>query len=78
MKLIDKLLHCPDENGWTNPNITRSENLEKIAEDFAVEFSKWLRKNTAQTKGGSYKLFNDFQKYNLTELVQIFKNQKNI
>jgi hypothetical protein len=52
--------------------------IEKIAYDFAVNFAKWLRKNTAQTKGGSYKLFNDFQQYNLIELIEIFKNQNSL
>jgi hypothetical protein len=52
--------------------------IEKISDDFAINFAKWLRKNTAQTKGGSYKLFNDFQQYNLNELIEIFKNQNSL
>jgi hypothetical protein len=51
------------------------EGLVEVADEFAIDFARWLRKNTAQTKGGSYKLFNDFQQYNLTELIEIFKNQ---
>lgn len=52
--------------------------IEELAYYFAVNFAKWLRKNTAQIKGGSYKLFNDFQQYNLNELIEIFKNQNNL
>ena len=74
MKLISKILDCPDENGWTNPNITRAENLEKIADEHAIEFAKWLREKTAHTKGGCYKLYNDFQQYNINELLHIFKH----
>ena len=47
---------------------------EQIAEEFAVKFAKWLREKTAHTKGGGYKLYNDFQQYNINELLQIFKH----
>jgi len=42
MKLIDKLLNCTDENGWRNPNFTRAENLEIIADEFAIGFAEWV------------------------------------
>jgi hypothetical protein len=30
MSLLNKLKYCPDEQGWTNPNISRAMNLEKL------------------------------------------------
>jgi len=50
-----------------------AESCEKIADDFAIGFANWLRENTAQVKGGRYKLFKDFEIYNLKELLAIFK-----
>lgn len=45
MKLIEKLRDCPDEQGWTNPNYSRAVKLEKIAEDFAINFAEWCKEN---------------------------------
>ena len=53
MKLISKILHCPDENGWTNPNITRAENLEKIADEHAIEFARYIANHPKIFNGGS-------------------------
>jgi hypothetical protein len=42
MKLFDEILQCPDEQGWTNPNISRTKNIVEIAESFAIEFAEWF------------------------------------
>jgi hypothetical protein len=69
MKLIEKLRDCPDEQGWTNPNYSRAEKLEKIAEDFAIEFGEWYLRY----------LFGDSDEELTTkELLQIFKKEKQL
>ena len=39
--LREKLMNCPDEQGWTNPSISRAKNLEQITDDFSIKFVKW-------------------------------------
>lgn len=69
MTLRDKILQCPDEQGWTNPNYGRAENLEKIADDFAVDFHNWAM---------SFR--NDINFWILTskELLEKFKKEKEL
>jgi hypothetical protein len=64
MSLVNKLKYCPDEQGWTNPNISRAINLEKIADEYAIEFAEWL---FDVSRIGSTK-----------ELLQIFKKEKGL
>lgn len=51
---------------------------EKIEDDFAIEFAEWLRNKTAQVKGNMYKLFSDFEIYNIKELLEIYKKEKGL
>ncbi len=68
MKLIDKILHCPDEQGWTNPNISRSENLEKIADEYAIKFARWLAERPAIFNNGS----------SMEQALSLFKIKENL
>ena len=69
MTLRDKILQCPDEQGWTNPNYGRAENLEKIADDYAVEFYKFAI---------SIRNDRNFWSLTSTELLEIFKKEKEL
>ena len=44
----------------------------------AIDFAEWLRTNTKHRKGGSYKLYQDFQDYNISEILEIYKKQKGL
>lgn len=68
MKLLHKILHCPDENGWTNPNITRAEKLEEIADEHAIEFARYISKNP--------KIFNNGS--SMEQALSLFKIENNI
>jgi hypothetical protein len=65
MTLRDKIRQCPDKQGWTNPNYGRAENIEKIADNYAIEFKKWgdLNKSIIHTD---------------EELLEIFKKEKGL
>jgi hypothetical protein len=71
MTLRDKLLRCPYQQGWTNPNYGRAENLEKIADDYAIEFAEWCVGINIQ----DYRF-----KINTTskKLLEIFKKEKGL
>jgi hypothetical protein len=70
MTLRDKIAQCPDKQGWTNPNYGIAENIEKIADDYAVEFHNWIMSKT----------WNDKLCWSLptTELLAIFKKEKGL
>ena len=70
MTLREKFLNCPDQQGWTNPNYGRAENLEKIADDYAVDFHNWVMNKT----------WNDRNCWSLptSELLEIFKKEKGL
>ena len=53
-------------------------NCAEVADEFAIGFAEWLRANTKHKKGGPYKLHNDFQDYNLSELLNIYKNKNGL
>jgi len=69
MTLREKFLNCPDQQGWTNPNYGRAENLEKIADDYALEFHNW-----------AMSIRNDKNYWHLTtsELREMFKKEKGL
>ena len=49
-----------------------AEECEKIAEDFAVKFAEWLRKECYDT--GSHWLYQeDDEIYNSVEILEVFK-----
>lgn len=50
-------------------------NCIEVAYNFAIGFAEWLRQKTSQVKGDRYKLYSDFEIYNLQELLQIYKSQ---
>ena len=66
-KLREKLMNCPDNEGWCNPNIHRAKNLEQITDDFAVKFAEWIYNRSIP--------FPQEVNYTTTELLQIFKDK---
>jgi hypothetical protein len=77
MTLRDKIAQCPDKQGWTNPNYGRAENIEKIADDYALEFGEWLRIE-AYDAGNNWVYLQDNQDYTTEELTKIFKKEKGL
>ncbi len=69
MTLKEKIMDCPDVQGWTNPNISRAENLEKIADNFAVGFAEWCLK---------FDNLNNEKKYIIEQLLEIYKKEKGL
>jgi hypothetical protein len=56
--------------------LLNSDDLcEGIVDNAMIQFAEFLRNKTAQTKNGGYKLYSDFEIYNLQELLQIFKEK---
>jgi hypothetical protein len=53
MKLFDEILQCPDDQGWANPNISRTKNIVEIAEKFAIGFALW-KETIMQDENGLY------------------------
>jgi hypothetical protein len=68
MNLFDNLLNCPDEQGWINPNISRAQKLEKIAEKFAIDFYEW--RSTTPIK--------NIDQFTNEETIKIFKDERNL
>ena len=79
MKLKDKFLNSPDEQGWTNPDISRAENNVKIADDFAIKFARFVG-NHIYSYYENDTWSNDLEKKDLTtkELLEIFKKEKGL
>ena len=48
---------------------------EKITEEFAIEFAKWLRYNNVET---DYGWQNHGKQYSDTEIVKLFKEEKGL
>jgi hypothetical protein len=71
MKLFDEILHCPDEQGWTNPNISRTKNIVEIAESFAINFANWYEFMLRQSD-------NLNQRFTPKELIEMFKKEKGL
>jgi hypothetical protein len=71
MKLFDEILHCPDEQGWTNPNISRTKNIVEIAESFAINFANWYEFTLRQSDN-----LND--RFTPKELIKMFKKEKKL
>lgn len=69
MTLRDKFLNSPCEKGYINMNIYRAENNVKIADDYAIEFAKWL--------GKLVPIFGlEYVNNSIKELLEIFKEEK--
>jgi hypothetical protein len=71
MKLFDEILHCPDEQGWTNPNISRTKNIVEIAESFAINFANWYEFMLRQSD-------NLNGRFTPKELIEMFKKEKGL
>jgi len=71
MKLFDEILHCPDEQGWTNPNIGRTKNIVEIAESFAINFANWYEFMLRQSD-------NLNSRFTPKELIEMFKKEKGL
>jgi hypothetical protein len=65
MNLFDEILHCPDENGWINPNVTRAEKLERLADRHAIEFARYVANHP--------KIFNNGA--SMEQVLSLFKIQ---
>jgi hypothetical protein len=71
MKLFDEILQCPDEQGWTNPNISRTKNIVEIAESFAINFANWYEFTLRQSD-------NLNSRFTPKELIEMFKKEKGL
>jgi hypothetical protein len=71
MKLFDEILQCPDEEGWKNPNISRTKNIVEIAESFAINFANWYEFMLRQSDN-----LND--RFTPKELIEMFKKEKGL
>ncbi len=71
MKLFDEILQCPDEEGWTNLNISRTKNIVEIAERFAINFANWYEFTLRQSDN-----LND--RFTPKELIEMFKKEKGL
>jgi hypothetical protein len=71
MKLFDEILHCPDEQGWTNPNISRTKNIVEIAESFAINFANWYEFMLRQSDDLN-------SRFTPKELIEMFKKEKGL
>ncbi len=71
MKLFDEILQCPDEKGWTNPNISRTKNIVEIAESFAINFANWYEFMLRQSD-------NLNSRFTPKELIEMFKKEKGL
>ena len=73
MTLRDKFKKCKDVSNsyYVLPIADDAEQLEKIADDYAIEFAEWLSKND---------LYDEIllQVSEPKELLQIFKKEKGL
>ena len=69
MTLRDKLKRCKDASNtyYVLPIADDAEQLEKIAEDFAIEFASWIQFHSEL-----------WIRYNRKELLQIFKKENGL
>lgn len=54
------------------------ESFEKIAEDFAIGFAEWMRKNTIYNGSEYYAYIGNSQQYKLNKLLEIYKKEKGL
>ena len=75
MTLKEKFLNSPCELGYINANIHRIENNEKIADNYAIDFARWIRLNAFEVIKG-WMIEDKF--YTDKELLEIFKKEKGL
>lgn len=85
MTLRDKFKKCKDKSNtyYVLPIADDAEQLEKIADVYAIEFAEWFINNGVEfydntSKGNVYKYINDLKFYTIKELLQIFKKEKGL
>ena len=78
MTLRDKFKRCKDASNtyYVLPIAEDAEQLEKIANDYAIEFGRWLEKlRSSEIDTIDYDLY---LRYNTEELLEIFKKEKEL
>ena len=71
-----------DLTGMYQRKIEVSEELEKIADDYAIEFAEWCDDNYFKNGKGNSNWsasmdWDDNEKFTTKELLEIFKKEKN-
>ena len=62
---------------WGMDPLDVVNDLEKIADDYAVEFGEWLR-TEAYDAGENWIYLQDNQDYTTEQLLEIFKKEKGL
>jgi hypothetical protein len=63
----------------TNPNVIfRDTQCEKIADDYAIEFSEWISKQGYKEYSNGWARLWDKGVYTIQELLEIFKKEKGL
>ena len=70
MTLRDKFKKCKDASNtyYVLPIADDAEQLEKIADDYAIEFANWIIDTDGKPIG----------EFTITELLEIFKKEKGL
>lgn len=78
MTLRDKFKKCKDASStyYILPIADDAEQLEQIADDYAIEFAEWVEKlRSSEIDTIDYDLY---LRYNTKELLEIFKKEKGL
>lgn len=85
MKLVDKIQEARSNklSDYSIIYTPTAEVIEKIADDYAIEFSEWFINNGVEfydntSKGNVYKYISDLKVYTIKELLEIFKKEKGL
>jgi len=75
MTLRDKIKKCKDASNtyYILPIADDAEQLEKIADDYAIEFAEWMAKEYWLNPSGKY-----LKSTRTSELLEIFKKEKGL
>lgn len=77
MKLLGKFSEIIGFQSTLRDNFEKSKAIHKIADDYAIEFSKWMSKNSFYYHELS--IWNkESKKYSEKELLEIFKKEKGL
>lgn len=83
MTLKEKLFNIVFDNAWTYKHENTIPELEKITEEFAIEFAEWCDDNYFKNGKGSSNWsesldWDDDKKLTTKQLLEIFKKEKGL
>ena len=80
MKLVDKIqqAYSGKLSDYSTIYTPTAEVIEKIADDYAIEFSEWKDENCFNQGDGFYNRKHKDEAFTLKELLEMYKEEKGL